>query len=532
MSAIQAAWLMLIDLCRPEEPDVPTRTVTETTLRSFALHFVATAAFGHLLTLQNRIHTGQKTAALEIVMFIFLPTLPLAQLLQNIYWLFRRRPPYVNVSIYLALALGVKLPGSSDGNGGVSYHSVIRKTMPYGILWVGRSLVLCALLTQFTGTIFLWYRRAQSPVGLHRKFFEECQGRPMESKICRDRPLWPWNKLWAIDSRNFEVALAGLVIILSSLIIHMLNAEWSLREQTLASEPVQLAVHSESQIQDVIEPLAAVTRTALPNRAMGVELRPHSRNSRSSQVNRPILNQTNRLRWMNRRTTLTTCMDKASTQIKAGYAAFRLFNLNLSTLTFRICSRHRQQTLELAYTLRVLYLVLFPLDASIATANAFVDPKRFLSPSWVLFRLSITFKQARISQRQPIASSLELRYVQYQFLPMDNYASPSLVVIYLLPFTVLFASFIIQSSAHVVRALGFVIPFSNFWSEVNFWCRKERTVCFLLISLCMLFLIIVDIQFTAVDMIRMARLEQGIGAGGNLAGWFWKDTLADHLYII
>jgi hypothetical protein len=87
-------------------------------------------------------------------------------------------------------------------------HRIRRKRASYNILWAGRVIILLAVGTQYCGIALLWFRRA----------------------ICFRRP-GVWIRLWAIDTRNLQMASGGLTAVIISLVISFLNTEWAIEDQ-------------------------------------------------------------------------------------------------------------------------------------------------------------------------------------------------------------------------------------------------------------------------------------------------------------
>jgi hypothetical protein len=70
------------------------------------------------------------------------------------------------------------------------------------MLWLGRVIILLALLVQYCGTMWLYVRR------VHTGY-----------------------RVWSVDTRNFEMVLGGFVVIVCSLSISLLNTDWEARGQ-------------------------------------------------------------------------------------------------------------------------------------------------------------------------------------------------------------------------------------------------------------------------------------------------------------
>ena len=508
-----------------------TRTVTETILRSFALHFVSVAAFGHLLSLQNRVKSTGFGGVFNLIGFFFLPTLPLAQLLANAYLLLtqKRRRWRAGLKYKFAAILGVKTHEPYDTSvGNIHPDRLEAKPQPYGSIWLGRIFVLLGLMTQFVGTIYLWYRRAQypkliprTPEVVHGEFPKAlwwdmtCYGASQ---------FWPWNKLWPIDGRNFEMAAGGLVAVACSLGISLLNTEWIVNDNEEYAE-------RGTTIQDN-------ANSADSAEGIGIE-HVSEKLSRHGIISRTVQR---------------TC---------ALYAAFRTFNIQVSRFIRTYISDGMLRDIETAYFLRVAYFLAFPLDASVANDNALANPANFLSLLQMLKRMDMTLQQGRITKHSQIASAKDYYAVQHRCGPSmpQRVKAPALVFIYFLPSLII----LLSASLHI---LGWTIRrlhtppsrlLQSLFSGLGFWFRKERTLVYIMFMLPVFFLFFIDIHFHIVDLIRRSRFEvqaqsdnswnfnYGVGSDGTASrlalwgnvparmfqtGWFWKDPLADMLYVI
>ncbi|KAF2466561.1 uncharacterized protein BDR25DRAFT_359456 [Lindgomyces ingoldianus] len=203
-------------------------------------------------------------------------------------------------------------------------------------------------------------------------------------------------------------------------------------------------------------------------------------------------------------------IEQALKPFRSEYAWLLLFLIEL----FSRCSGHTRswksttqdvlrstrpsQSVGLVY----MYLIVFPKDASISNSRAFIDPKRYVTPRWIVHRIANTLQQGRFTQRQLDASPFG---VFWAGIDADSHHqrhetnSIARVTIYLLPSLVLLVSFSLHALSWIIKRVHLPVPFAKVFAELNFWFGGERTVIYIIISSCMLFLAIVDIQFHIVD---------------------------------
>jgi len=181
------------------------RQIDETLIRSLALQIAVVIAFGHLLSLRQISNRWWLVSLLSIIIYILFPTLPVAQLIRNtLSALWRARCKRVNLAFSLGVSFGMYAATTSGSLPMLHFEvSALRRNQKRHDAWfIGRILALLVLLTQLTGTLFLWVRRASVYGGPYR--------------------------LWAIDNRNLEVASCSIVVVFISIAIQCINSTWEM----------------------------------------------------------------------------------------------------------------------------------------------------------------------------------------------------------------------------------------------------------------------------------------------------------------
>jgi hypothetical protein len=201
------------------------RSVGETLIRPFALQFAAVATVGHLLSLRNSPYKRSTTLLLYMAEFLLFPMLPLAQLLRQLRSAIalsfdgRRR----GVTFYASACCRMYIVKSGQA---VDAEPIIeidplkiqRKRALYDVLWLGRIVVLLALVVQYCGVVVPSFRR--------QNYYRA--------------------KEWQIDIRNLVIALTGLIALISSLAISLINTEWKIE-----SEPPGNEIHLPERSREV-----------------------------------------------------------------------------------------------------------------------------------------------------------------------------------------------------------------------------------------------------------------------------------------
>ncbi|KAF2115939.1 hypothetical protein BDV96DRAFT_599479 [Lophiotrema nucula] len=193
-----------------------TRTVNEVWLRSFGIHVVTLASYGHLLSLQGFTSPPSGWTYLAPIFFLTYPEIALAQVLirttTSIGRMLRLKQR-VPLRYFVACCLGVRAGCSASETSAIGKSSyplvdldpkeVICLPHKYNLLWLGRIGLLLALLAQYLGSLVLWIRLV---------FF------------LKDKSYWHWH----IDYRNFQVVLGGLTATLNSMGILLTGCEWEI----------------------------------------------------------------------------------------------------------------------------------------------------------------------------------------------------------------------------------------------------------------------------------------------------------------
>jgi hypothetical protein len=217
------------------------RQVEETLIRSLALQIAAAIAFGHLLSLRKVSSRWWPVSVLSIITHAFFPTLSVAQLIRNSLsafkvlhtkGVFRHLDSYVSASLGMH-AMKASQPGHSQPMLCFDIAVLRRTRRRYDAWFLGRVLVLRVLLTQLTGTVFLWVRRARVYGGPYR--------------------------LWAIDNRNLEVACGAISVVFLSISIQCLNSTWEVLDDASTRSPESTSQQQDPEIGEVVLPNAVPT---------------------------------------------------------------------------------------------------------------------------------------------------------------------------------------------------------------------------------------------------------------------------------
>ncbi len=223
-----------------------TRSTTETLIRTMAIQVVATACYGHLMSLQNA--TGQPSITIFFYVFgsLLFPLLPLAQAMRNSVSTIHKAITQKSLRTARHLIcgmLGIHIRNSRKESVPIvhyphSHWKLVRQR--YGILWIGRTIVLFALLVQFASTTILWVRRSLIYPGPYR--------------------------LWATDSRDLQVVLGGIASVLTSISIHFLNSN---AEEVERSGPEEIVDYEQQELAEPshTQPDGVTTAPTQPNLA-------------------------------------------------------------------------------------------------------------------------------------------------------------------------------------------------------------------------------------------------------------------------
>jgi hypothetical protein len=399
-----------------------TRAVGPTLIKSFAIHLTATASLGHLLSLRNTPNRRSTALLLYIITFLLFPLLLVAQLLRQLRSalalnVLRLRP---GVTLCIGICCGVyasksEETGEPEPLEKVDLNLLRRGRASYNYLWLGRVVILLALAVQYCGTLFLWYRRASR----------------VEAT------------LWAIDTRNLEMALGGLVAVMCSLVISILNTEWEIKNGSLDEN--EFPDENALAMQDTTSVVEGFNNNMLA--VPGIMINTRQRFTTKSCA--CLLIPVSRILW----------------QIERFYTRVRALSTKASNATLRIYPLSLQWDLELAYLLRVFVSVfIIPFDSAGLGVFLTPDSQYFLSPRVLYYTFIDCFYHAGY---------------------MGHHAN-IMMLFYLLPFVTILAhmSVWIIANARFVRIFPNVIQ--KVIAEIDFWFRSGHTLFSIPFSLLML----------------------------------------------
>lgn len=147
-------------------------------VKTLTTHIFALATYAYVSNLLNR-PTPSHIQALRLLFFLFVPTLPLIELLTNasrsLFHYFRNYEDddQVHLRFYLSAALGMHASLSQDDDNkedakdssknlhllDAGSHCAEKRVMTFDWVWVGKMLATLFSLTQAVGTIVMWVRR-------------------------------------------------------------------------------------------------------------------------------------------------------------------------------------------------------------------------------------------------------------------------------------------------------------------------------------------------------------------------------------
>ncbi|KAF2735624.1 hypothetical protein EJ04DRAFT_563135 [Polyplosphaeria fusca] len=190
------------------------RTVNEVWIRTFGIHVVALASYGHLLSLQGHTKSSLGWSSWALFFFCLFPEIAIAQILLRTLASFRgvlRHKRNLSLRFFAASCLGMRVKRLESGMifegryllADFEPSEVELIPRSFDLLWLGRFALLLALLAQYIGSAFLWFKLV---------FF------------LRDRSYWHWH----IDYRNVQVVLGALLATLNSMGILLVGGEWTL----------------------------------------------------------------------------------------------------------------------------------------------------------------------------------------------------------------------------------------------------------------------------------------------------------------
>jgi hypothetical protein len=185
------------------------RTRTEIIVKTLALQIAVIASAGHLASLQRQSKRHSKKVIWDIAWFVAVPIYPVALFIDRVV----ACADLVRQKGFRSVKLRYCVAGISGAHAelrtavqqdkpdtavllSVSSEDVRRVPLARDWLWVGRLFLLLALTTQSTGTLILSFRRLKA------------------------------NQMGETDIRNAGMALGGLAVQLTSILILSLNERW------------------------------------------------------------------------------------------------------------------------------------------------------------------------------------------------------------------------------------------------------------------------------------------------------------------
>jgi hypothetical protein len=182
------------------------RSLTEILIRSMAIHVVAMASYGHLLSMQG-LTKSQSPAyyLLPLVFFFFFPELPAIQFLFRIgrvcSQLTTKRGASYRYCVSACLGCHVMVSGVIYPLEDIDPSSLSLQKKPRNLVWIGRQFLLMLLLAQYVASAAILYRVFVVFTELENVY---------------DPP----------DRRNLEVIFGGVVSVLNNIAINILNYDY------------------------------------------------------------------------------------------------------------------------------------------------------------------------------------------------------------------------------------------------------------------------------------------------------------------
>ena len=182
------------------------RTLREVSIRTFAIQVIAFVSVGHLMTMQGVTLIRSATAIVMLLAFFTIPEILIVQLLYRIGKVICRAISGQRASCRYRIAACV---GSHVVTADMSVPmeridpSTLRfQKSKYNIIWIGRLLALLLVLVQSTGSCMIGYRSLTQFNYLTNHYV-------------------------IFDFYNSKVALGCVAAVLHSILITLLNGEWS-----------------------------------------------------------------------------------------------------------------------------------------------------------------------------------------------------------------------------------------------------------------------------------------------------------------
>ena len=432
------------------------RSIEQTVIKSLALHLAAAASFGHLSSLRNAPEKRQVRLLLYVAAFLLFPLLPIAQFLRRLCLVmapsFLKRHPGITLCIGSCCGMYAAKSGDSDKREALTTIDqgvlIRRDRAPYNLVWLGRVVILLALMVQYCGSIVLWYRRVWLPV-----------------------------RVWAIDTRNFEVALGGLITVTLSLAISILNTEWKTGSPSLEEDSIHPTI-----------PMGGTNITTTTQEYSN----PMRRTSHSYRLVAQAISNTSKL------------LNLGFKLIKGCYLKLRVISTKVSDATPQIYPLELQWDIELAYLLKV-FITLFVIPFDNGNWGFFHNPKFFFS---VLYS---TFIDAFFHA---------------------GYWGVEMRIFYLLPFVTILTHYVLRDVARTPVVRMIPAPIRKTLGEIEFWCRTGRTFLSIPLALLMLLPLYFQILFMEFDFEAIRKCESYMSEfGWSDNGQLWSDPLADSLFV-
>ena len=369
----------------------------------------------------------------------------------------------------------------------------------YKALWLGRILMLFALVLQFSGTFFLSVRRLYASMQ-HVRY-------------------QPSIRMWSIDTKNGLMALGGVGTAMKSIAISVLNLTWtdSIYQEQAAENVYEMTTaedlpRSRSTMTEVAPVIVELTTevTQTPNLAM----------SQSSGANdevddplpRIVSRETNALASYGQKIILLP--RQAFEPLTHWYLAFRSHSDRVSRFLLRFFPLELRRDFELAYLMMIMFfLLVVPQDGFWGTITR--EGIRYGSPKAISDRLADLFWRSRFG--------LICEREQFCF-PMKLYLAPVMFII---------IHYFLWSLDYPFITKWVPKTLKKFVSELEFWFGCSWTI----FSLSLLFLMFFPLYFQFLFIIQdfeAIALAKGYWEdfGWDHSGVFWKDPLSDKLYII
>lgn len=179
------------------------RTPLALVIKTLTTHCFALGAYAYTSNLLRR-PAQNHIQALRLIFFLFVPTLPLVEILTNasrsLFHYFRNYEDddAVHIRFYISAALGMHASLSQDDENkedakdrsknlhllAAGSHCAEKNVIPFDWVWVGKFLAALFSLTQAVGTIVMWVRRMVSDEAYALSFDHRNGAMGIASTIC------------------------------------------------------------------------------------------------------------------------------------------------------------------------------------------------------------------------------------------------------------------------------------------------------------------------------------------------------------